>query len=353
LAREASFVAEVLETSASAYAAAAAERLLEQHPATRNRAGTAAFSIWRGHLVQRILELASACAAGAPQLFVSRVLWSRKAMEARGLDGTDLRASIDALAATLAEILPENAKSAPLDALVAARAALDRPSTREADELDPTRARDRIALRYIQSVLEGEVRQAIEGVLNALEGGLTAEEAILRVLMPAQREIGRLWHLAQVSVAEEHLVTSTTQRLMAVIASRAPRRPDRGTTAVAAAVAGNAHDVGIRAIAYLLELDGWRSIYLGHDVPSDELPNAVHFFAADLVLLSSSLSLQLKPLAQTIAAIREQCDRPVKILVGGIVFRDAPDLWRELGADGYAAEAHEALRLAAASIPPA
>lgn len=332
------------------YAAAAAERLLQEHPATRARAGAAAFSIWRGHLVQRILELASACAAGAPQLFVSRVLWSRKAMEARGLDGSDLRASIEALAATLTEILPESAKRESLDALAAARAALERPSAREADELDPTRVHDRIALAYIQSVLEGDVPRAIDGVLEALEGTFSAEEALLRVLMPAQREIGRLWHLGQVSVAEEHLVTSTTQRLMAVIASRAPRRPDRGRTAVAAAVAGNAHDVGIRAIAYLLEFDGWRSIYLGHDVPSDDLPKAVQFFTADVVLLSTALSLQLKQLAQTIVAIREQCDRPVKILVGGIVFRDAPDLWRALGADGYAAEASEALKLAAESV---
>jgi hypothetical protein len=34
-------------------------------------------------------------------------------------------------------------------------------------------------------------------------------------------------------------------------------------------------------------------------------------------------------------------------MVGGYVFRDAPQLWRELGADGYAPDARAAVQLAA------
>jgi methanogenic corrinoid protein MtbC1 len=48
-----------------------------------------------------------------------------------------------------------------------------------------------------------------------------------------------------------------------------------------------------------------------------------------------------------IAAARQTLDgREIKILVGGYPFNVAPDLWQELGADGQANDAGEAVGLA-------
>ena len=56
--------------------------------------------------------------------------------------------------------------------------------------------------------------------------------------------------------------------------------------------------------------------------------------------------MQLKTVRSTIAAIRERAEQDVKIMVGGLAFYEAPDLWKEIGADGYAPNAKEALALA-------
>ena len=85
-------------------------------------------------------------------------------------------------------------------------------------------------------------------VLDAVSRGLPIRDAYLRVLLPAQQEIGRLWHLNQISISEEHLVSYTTQRVMALLSTRMPRKPDNGFTAIAGSVAGNVHDIGIRAV---------------------------------------------------------------------------------------------------------
>ena len=183
----------------------------------------------------------------------------------------------------------------------------------------------------------------MEIVLDAIDDGMPHATAITDVLLAAQREVGHLWHLDQMTIAEEHLVTTTTQRLMAVIASKAPRTMDLGKTAVTASVAGNAHDLGIRAISYLMEMNGWRVIFLGPDVPRDNLPAAIHFFDADIALLSLTLSSQLTALQDTIATIKSTSDREIKVMVGGNAFRDAPDAWRKLGADAYAKDAQQAL----------
>ena len=133
---------------------------------------------------------------------------------------------------------------------------------------------------------------------------------------------------------------------MAILASQANRKPDNGFTAVAGSVAGNVHDIGIRAIAYLLEIEGWRTIYLGSDIPQVELPNTLETYAADVLLLSVALTSQLPATTRTIETIRANSEHPVKILVGGNGLLEDTDMWREIGADGYAADATTALKVA-------
>lgn len=340
------FVAEMLERSAAGYAGHAAALLFERRGGIAERYAPGAFPTWKAHLTQRIIELAAALAVGEQKLFVSRVTWSRKAFVARERDVDDLRASLAALRDVLAEHLPTDTGADCGAYIDAAIAALDDAGVLlEESELDPSVPHDRIALLYLQQVLEGNVADAIATVRRAAENGLDSRGVYLEVLLPAQREIGRLWHLGDVSVAEEHLVSATTQRSMAVLANTAPAAEPNGKTLVAAAVAGNAHDIGLRAVADLFQLEGWRAIFVGSDVPIRDLPSTLTFFEADLLLLGATLSTHVQKVAETIRIVRDRCERDVKIVVGGAAFDEAPDLWRRVGGDGYSPTAGGAVDL--------
>ncbi|MDH3640312.1 MAG: cobalamin-dependent protein [Gammaproteobacteria bacterium] len=341
------FAAEILDRGASGFAAAAALRLLDDRPEIEERYSPSAMDAWKSHLTQRVNELSAAVAVGSSAMFVNRVIWSRRIFDARDFKREDLEASLAALHAVLEDKLPANAQDSALRFISDARTAMATQLEEDDSLLDAGQAHGRLALQYLHCAIEGNVLPAMEVVLDQLGAGtLSAEDAMLSVLLPAQAEIGRLWHLGELSVAEEHLVTTTTNRLMAVIANRADRRRDNGKTAVACSVAGNVHDVGIQAIAYLLELEGWRSIYLGANVPAGDLPATLKFFEADVVLLSCALSVHLKNLRKTIAIIRDESKKVPKILVGGLAFFEAPELWKEIGADGYALDAKGALESA-------
>ena len=128
--------------------------------------------------------------------------------------------------------------------------------------------------------------------------------------------------------------------------SSAEFRPHNGKTVLAAAVAGNRHDIGLSAVADFFDMAGWRTIQLGADVPIADLVQAVECFQADLVALSASLSVQLETVKSTIQAIREgQRGDSVKILVGGLAFCHSVNLAVDLGADGYAADPGDAVRI--------
>lgn len=336
-----------LEQNAGKISAASAAELLENNPRIRERFGSDALDLWTQHLNQRVLELCAAVAAGQVNLFVSRVNWSRTAMIAREVEAGDLEASLTSLRAGIQPYLTGGARQAAVVCIDTALATIGHPNAEmEEPLLDAGLMPERVALRYIQAVIAGNAIPGMAIVLDAVDDGLSVPDAILKVLLPAQREVGRLWHMNDISVAEEHMVTMTTQRLMAVLASRAKRAPDRGRTAIAAAVAGNIHEIGIRAIAYLLEFAGWRTIYLGPDVPKSDLPAAIDCFESDVVLLSLALSAQLPSLRRTIEEIRARQGNAVKIMVGGNGLSGAPELWKELGADGYAETAEAALAVA-------
>ena len=342
-----SMAAEAITQNCHAIASRACDDLLNSHSDIAARFGNEAEEVWCDHLQQRLMELAAALTAGEFSMFSARLAWSRAAMQARGLTSTDLDHSLDALRAAVSSSLTGEAGGIALDYINKAAAAIDKGMTSHLDPfLDPGVPLDKLALQYVQAVVAGNVVNGMQVVIDAVRddgNGVSVRDAILRVLMPAQREVGRLWHLNELSVSEEHLVSYTTLRLMGTLTNMAPRRPDNGLTAVAGAVAGNIHDIGIRAIAYLMEIEGWRVIYLGSDIPQEELPNTLDSFDADIMLLSVALSSQLDATARSISRIRANCTRPVKVLVGGNGLAEREGLWKEIGADGYATDADSAL----------
>jgi methanogenic corrinoid protein MtbC1 len=341
------FTANLLEVSASGYAALATERLLAAHPEVAARFGADAAGSWKAALAQRIVELATALRLGEPQLFAARVMWARRAFGAREIPEQDLRASLEALQAVLDEELPAAAASAPGELLSGAIAGMKSPAAVSESFIDPDTRKGQLALAYLAAVLEGDSRKGTDQVLAAVDEGMPVQEAYLEVLVPAQQEIGRLWHAGELGIVEEHVVTYTTERLMTLLAHRAERAAPNGKTVVCAAVAGNAHDIAVRVLADFFDIAGWRAVHLGASVPAAEMASAVQYFDADLVVISAALSVQLPKVADAVTALRRIEGRTVRIMVGGLAFSDTPEIWRKLGADGYAPDAPQATALGA------
>jgi methanogenic corrinoid protein MtbC1 len=339
------FVAQILETSAAGYAGLTASLLLERHPEVAKRYEPDGFSAWKVQLQQWLLDLSAAVAAGEPKLFEARMLWTRDAFVARQAPIEDLQAALSALRDILGERLPEDSAETAIPAVDRALEAVAKTQTGQAGDLGPDRP-GRLALSYLETILSGNPREAIEQLLHDVDGGTSVKDAYLDVLIPAQREAGRLWHAGELRIAEEHVITATTQRAMALLCERGRTSVRNDKTAVLGCVAGNVHAIGICAIADFFEMAGWRVVNLGPDVPAEEIARSVQLFDADVVLLSAALDPHLKAVQRAIARIRSLEERNLKIIVGGAAFERVPRLWRKLGADGYSAKVEDAEPLA-------
>ncbi len=340
-------LANILKNGARAFAGfAAAEAETIGAPVAAD-ASARHFDGWQDLLAARLEDLSAAVATARPELFGQQVLWTATALKARGVHPESLRARLEALQRILTEQIPGDL--APLATMPIDRslAALDGEPVGLTPRLSADTPEEQLASRYLVAILEGNRREASRLILEAAGVGQSVEQLYLRVLQPAQEELGRMWVLGEINVAEEHFATATTRFVMAQLHARQLCRSANGKTLLAAAVAGNQHDLGIQMVADLLESNGWRAILLAANVPNEDLAEAVEFYDADLVALAFSMPGQLPALKDAIAAIRgSQLGSRVKIIVGGCRLPDAAQIVKSFGADGFATDALQAVALA-------
>jgi MerR family transcriptional regulator, light-induced transcriptional regulator len=351
------FVYQILHKSSRGLAGYAAAEFLEQYPAAAESAGPDSFAVWQDWLSGRVEELAAVIAAGRPTEFAAQVRSAAMPLRTRGVAAEHLRAGLVCLRGVLQSELPQSDRDVALQAVDEALAGFDDQLAELAQPLSADTPHGRLTAQYLLAVLEGDRRRASELLLAEARRGQPVADLYLHVLLPAQEELGRMWMVEEINVAEEHFASATTKRVIAQLALHAHFQPANGKTMIAASVAGNQHDIGIQLVGEFFEMDGWRTIHLGADMPTPDLVQAVEFFEADLIGLSASRAPQIPTVQQTISDVRD-CNRGslVKILVGGVAFAGSGDLAQRIGADSYAANAAEAVaigrRLVGLSEPP-
>ena len=109
-------------------------------------------------------------------------------------------------------------------------------------------------------------------------------------------------------------------------------------------VKGDTHDIGKNLVKIMLESAGYEMIDLGRDVAGDDFISTATEQGAEVIALSTLMSTSMVNMEKVIqgleaAGIRDQ----VKVIVGGAPI--SPAFAEKIGADGYSANAVEAVKL--------
>lgn len=202
---------------------------------------------------------------------------------------------------------------------------------------------------FITALKRGD-ETAAQAVVDQLRAqGVPAPTIYYDVFAPSMVTIGELWEQNELTVAEEHLATSITERLIGQLSPsfNQPVAPVQRGSVLLGCVAGERHVLGLRMLADLFREQGWRVLYLGGDVPDSDWIRLAVRVSADVVAISAS-SERLVPHVRSLIEELRSALPTVAILVGGAVFARHPDLWLEVGASLYDANPHQAVALATA-----
>jgi len=195
------------------------------------------------------------------------------------------------------------------------------PARRESD-----RATRRLSHAYQDALAVADAASAGRVARQALGEGLGVAGLYQRVIAPAMWRIGEVWERGEGTVAEEHLATALTHQVMAGIYGSSLGHKVMPGRILMATVEGEQHSLGLRMAADVIELAGYETIYLGADVPTAELLQAVATRAPDLVGLSATMPGSIQVLDRAITEVQRLDPSPI-VLFGGrnVCPRDGSD----------------------------
>lgn len=198
---------------------------------------------------------------------------------------------------------------------------------------------------FLEAILKGNHKKCLEISDQTIKSGEDLEDFYLKVIKPSLYKIGIMWEKGEISVPHEHLATSIISRVMAnlytkfILVDKTEHK-----NAVITACPNEFHEIGARMVADLLEKDGWNVNYLGANVPEKELIDMLIEDPPFLLGISVAMPYNVDKVISMINNIKNNSElNGIKILVGGKIFLENPDLWEKTGADEFAADASKAV----------
>ncbi len=173
-------------------------------------------------------------------------------------------------------------------------------------------------LRYDQATADTVVGEAF--VLFGVE------EVFLHIIRPALVEIGEMWHRAEIPTTVEHFASQFTKRKLVGLISMYDNRHSPWKIIVACPP-HEQHETGALLLSLFMLRQGWQVLYLGPDVPVDDLMDTVKQVRPDMVCVSASgaeSAANVVRIGETLAAMDDDF-RPV-YAYGGVIFNILPEL---------------------------
>ncbi len=136
------------------------------------------------------------------------------------------------------------------------------------------------------------------------------------VVTPLVREVGELWHQGRLRIVQEHFTTATVRQVMSGILASLPCEPS-APVFVSGTTSGQHHELGAMLAAAAAAAAGWRSLYLGPDLPGDEIAIAATQLHARAIGLSIVFPIDGVAAEHEFAALAAALGSRIPVLVGG------------------------------------
>jgi methylmalonyl-CoA mutase cobalamin-binding domain/chain len=197
-------------------------------------------------------------------------------------------------------------------------------------------------------MLNSEREAAAAFVDSLLAEGANAQFIIQEILDPALVRQGIMWGQGSVSLAQAYVAAKIAEdaliRCAPAVADGAIVR--RRGTIIVGNTEDDFHSLGRKIVATFLKANGWEVYDLGNDVLAEDFVDAAVRHNAGIIGVSAMMyttALNIRKIRDCLQ--KRRLSGRIKLAAGGAVFNGRTDLVAEVGADGTAANAYEAVLL--------
>ena len=197
-----------------------------------------------------------------------------------------------------------------------------------------------------ESLISGNQEEVMKLVEEGINQGLSAKDILNIGLIDGMDTVGQKMESGDLFIPE---VLQCARAMATAVEYLKPHLAVDDMSAagkvVIGTVEGDVHDIGKNLVIMMLESAGFEVFDLGVGVTPETFLKQVQEKKPDILALSALLTTTMKKMQVTIDAIAESGIREsIKVIVGGAPVTQA--FADEIGADGYAADAGSASRIA-------
>ncbi len=205
-------------------------------------------------------------------------------------------------------------------------------------------ARDEILNGLAEAVVEGDASKCVELANKALENNVDAYDAVINGCAHGMSIVSDKYEKREMFVPEILLAARAMQGAVDILKPyiKADEIKETGRVAIGV-VLGDIHDIGKNLVKLLLETAGLTVFDLGKDVLPEDFQDKIKEEHVDLVALSALVTTSMMEMKEDVKLFKEEFPA-VKIMVGGAPV--SQEFCDSIGADGYADNASEAIRVA-------
>lgn len=195
-----------------------------------------------------------------------------------------------------------------------------------------------------ESIIKGDQKTAVELTKAALADGMEAESVLNEGLMAGMAVVGARFKKNEVYIPEV-LISARAMKMATEVLE--PELAKAGVEPsgrfLIGTVEGDLHDIGKNLVSMMLRGAGFEVVDIGIDAPPEKFIEQAKATGIKIIGLSALLTTTMPAMEKTVKALKE-ADSSLKVVVGGApVTQGYAD---KIGADGYAADAAEAVDVA-------
>jgi len=200
--------------------------------------------------------------------------------------------------------------------------------------------------KLCEAVVAGDTEAVVETAKEAVESGVDPVKAIENGLSRGARIIGDRFERLEIYLPELLIAAESMEAGLEILLAEIPKdKTLRKGIVVCGTVKGDIHEIGKKIVAALLRANGFEVHDLGADVPTSMFVEEAGKVRADIIGLSALMSSTLGAQKDVIDYLRAVGTREKHIVMvgGGPTTQEWAD---QIGADGYARTAPDAVKLA-------
>ncbi len=198
--------------------------------------------------------------------------------------------------------------------------------------------------KVYQAVMKGNKKQIVSLTKDCLESGVSAKLLLDETLLKAINDVGDLfdqgkYFLPQL-IAGAEAMKMAVEYIEPMLLENSDAQPR--ATIILATVEGDIHDIGKNLVVLMLKNYGFRVIDLGKDASKELIVETALAENAEIIGLSALMTTTMQQMKVVIDYARQK-NVPAMFMVGGAVITQ--EYADEIGADGYAKDAAEAVKV--------